>query len=62
MAHPEETEPAHPECYFEIPSDVDEPVESSAINPQPQPYAQTSHRPSNGPWFTFDNIPSLKWR
>ena len=29
---------------------------------QPQPHAQTSHRPSNGPWFTFDDIPSSKWR
>ncbi|KAH9744254.1 hypothetical protein KPL70_003622 [Citrus sinensis] len=62
MAQPEETEPAHPESYFEIPSDVDEPAESSATNQQPQPHAQTSHIPSNGPWFTFDDIPSSKWR
>ena len=53
MAQLEETEPAHPKSYFEIPSDVNEPTESSTTNPQPQPHAQTSHRPSNGPWFTL---------
>ena len=55
-------ESVHPESYFEIPLDVDEPVESLATNQQPQPHAQTSHRPSNGLWFTFDDIPSSKWR
>ena len=62
MAQLEETAPAQPESYFEIPSDVDEPTESSATNQQPPPQAQTSHKPSNGPWFTFNDLPSSKWR
>ena len=40
MAQPEETEQAQssqPESYFEIPSDIDEPAESSTNQPlQPQ--------------------------
>ena len=51
MAQPEEIEPAQPsqlESYFEIPSDIDEPTESSTNEP-PQPQAQNSHKPSNGP-------------
>ncbi|KAH9780635.1 hypothetical protein KPL71_008147 [Citrus sinensis] len=64
MAQPEETEPAQPsqlESYFEIPSDIDELAESSTHQP-PQPQAQNSYKPSNGPWFTFDDIPTVKWR
>ncbi|KAH9668333.1 hypothetical protein KPL70_021375 [Citrus sinensis] len=49
MAQPEETAPAQPESYFEIPSDVDEPAESSTTNQQPPPNTQPSHKPSNGP-------------
>ena len=62
MAQPEETEPtqpSQPESYFEIPSDIDEPVESSTHQP-PQPQAQNTYKPSNGPWFTFDDIPTVK--
>ena len=62
MAQPEETEPAQPsqpESYFEIPSNIDEPVESSTHQP-PQPQAQNTYKPSNGPWFTFDDIPTIK--
>ena len=50
MAQLEETEPAQPsqpESYFEIPSDIDEPAESSTHQP-PQPQAQNTHKPSNG--------------
>ncbi|KAH9792731.1 hypothetical protein KPL71_004253 [Citrus sinensis] len=64
MAQPKETEPAQPsqpESYFEIPSNIDEPVESSTHQP-PQPQAQNTYKPSNGPWFTFDDIPTVKWR
>ncbi|KAH9763336.1 hypothetical protein KPL70_001131 [Citrus sinensis] len=64
MAQLEETEPtqpSQPESYFEIPSNIDEPTESSTHQP-PQPQAQNSYKPSNGPWFTFDDIPTVKWR
>ncbi|KAH9792680.1 hypothetical protein KPL71_004228 [Citrus sinensis] len=64
MAQPKETEPAQtsqPESYFEIPSDIDEPVESSTHQPL-QPQAQNTYKPSNGAWFTFDDIPIVKWR
>ncbi|KAH9780593.1 hypothetical protein KPL71_008137 [Citrus sinensis] len=64
MAQPEETEPAQPsqpESYFEIPLDIDEPAEFSTHQP-PQPQAQNTYKPSNGPWFTFDDIPTVKWR
>ncbi|KAH9769269.1 hypothetical protein KPL71_011936 [Citrus sinensis] len=56
----------HTEPYVDIPSEVDEEIlESSATN-QPSPaQAQTnppSQKSSNGPWFTFDDLPSHKWR
>ncbi|KAH9792718.1 hypothetical protein KPL71_004246 [Citrus sinensis] len=65
MAQPEETEPAQSSRtnpFFEIPSDIEEdpPEESSAPNRPAQP--QNDHKPSNGPWFTFDDIPAAKWR
>ena len=52
MAQPEETEqaqPSQPESYFEIPSDIDEPAESSTHQP-PQPQAQihTNHQMVHG--------------
>jgi len=38
--------------------------ESSATNQPPpaQSQAPTGQKSSNGPWFTFDDIPSSKWR
>ncbi|KAH9744190.1 Endonuclease [Citrus sinensis] len=39
--------------------------ESSATNQPPPAQAQTSstnQKSSNGPWFTFDDLPSHKWR
>ena len=65
MAQPEETGPAQSsrtDPFFEIPSDIEEdlPEASSAPNRPAQP--QNDHKPSNGPWFTFDDIPAAKWR
>ncbi|KAH9801877.1 hypothetical protein KPL71_001189 [Citrus sinensis] len=46
--------------------DIDqEMLESSTINQPPPAQAQTSppsQKSSNGPWFTFDDLPSHKWR
>ena len=39
--------------------------ESSTTNQPPPAQAQTSppsQKSSNGPWFTFDDLPSSKWR
>ncbi|KAH9668366.1 hypothetical protein KPL70_021386 [Citrus sinensis] len=65
MAQPEEIEPAQSsrtDPFFEIPSDIEEdaPEASSAPNRPAQP--PNDHKPSNGPWFTFDDIPASKWR
>ncbi|KAH9668359.1 hypothetical protein KPL70_021383 [Citrus sinensis] len=65
MAQPEETGPAQSsrtDPFFEIPSDIEEdaPEASSAPNRPAQP--PNDHKPSNGPWFTFDDIPASKWR
>ncbi|KAH9752126.1 hypothetical protein KPL71_014577 [Citrus sinensis] len=61
---PTQGQPSHTEPYVDIPSEVEEEMpESSATNqpspPQPNPPSQKS---SNGPWFTFDDLPSHKWR
>ncbi|KAH9657930.1 hypothetical protein KPL70_023280 [Citrus sinensis] len=65
MVQPKETERAQSsrtDPFFEIPSDIEEdpPETSSASNRPAQP--QNDHKPSNGPWFTFDDIPIAKWR
>ncbi|KAH9769360.1 hypothetical protein KPL71_011968 [Citrus sinensis] len=65
MAQPEETEPAKSsriDPFFEIPSYIEEdpPEASSAPNRPAQP--QNDHKPSNDPWFTFDDISAAKWR
>ncbi|KAH9717087.1 hypothetical protein KPL71_021694 [Citrus sinensis] len=61
---PTQSQTSHTEPYVDIPSEVeDEMHESSATNHPP--LAQTnpsSQKPSNGPWFTFDDLPSHKWR
>ncbi|KAH9752125.1 hypothetical protein KPL71_014576 [Citrus sinensis] len=61
---PTQGQPSHTEPYVDISSKVEEEMpESSATNqpspPQPNPPSQKS---SNGPWFTFDDLPSHKWR
>ena len=50
--------------YVDIPSDVEEELpESSATNqPPPAHTGPSNQKSSNGPWFTFDDIPSSKWR
>ncbi|KAH9704936.1 hypothetical protein KPL70_011672 [Citrus sinensis] len=64
--HPAQGQPSHTEPYVDIPSEVEEEMpESSATNQPPQAPAQTgstSQKSSNGPWFTFDDLPSHKWR
>ncbi|KAH9716924.1 hypothetical protein KPL71_021636 [Citrus sinensis] len=63
MAQPDETEPAQSsrtDPFFDIPSDIEEdPPEATSAPTRP---AQNDHKPSNGPWFTFDDIPAAKWR
>ncbi|KAH9671212.1 hypothetical protein KPL70_017274 [Citrus sinensis] len=65
MAQPEETEPAQSsrtDPFFEIPSDIEEdPPEASSAPTRPA-HPQNDHKPSHGPWFTFDDIPASKWR
>ncbi|KAH9769436.1 hypothetical protein KPL71_012000 [Citrus sinensis] len=63
MAQPDETEPAQSsriDPFFDIPSDIEEdPPEATLAPTRP---AQNDHKPANGPWFTFDDIPAAKWR
>ncbi|KAH9801896.1 hypothetical protein KPL71_001194 [Citrus sinensis] len=57
---------SHTEPYVDIPSEVEEEMPKSSTTNQPPPaQAQTSppsQKSSNGPWFTFDDLPSHKWR
>ncbi|KAH9763276.1 hypothetical protein KPL70_001107 [Citrus sinensis] len=57
---------SHTEPYVDIPSEVEEEMpESSTTNQPPPAQAQTSppnQKSSNGPWFTFDDLLSHKWR
>ncbi|KAH9686204.1 hypothetical protein KPL70_014285 [Citrus sinensis] len=69
MAQPDQPpqgQTPHPEPYVDIPSEVEEEMpESSSTNQPPPAQAQTgstSKKSSNGPWFTFDDLPSHKWR
>ncbi|KAH9680012.1 hypothetical protein KPL71_026373 [Citrus sinensis] len=69
MAQPDQPRPgqtSHTEPYVDIPSEVKEEMsESSATNQTPPAQAHTSspnQKSSNGPWFTFDDLPSHKWR
>ncbi|KAH9698058.1 hypothetical protein KPL71_023861 [Citrus sinensis] len=68
MAQPDQPtqgQTSHTEPYVDIPSEVDDEMpESSATNQPPPAQAQTnppSQKSSNGPWFTFDDLPSHKW-
>ncbi|KAK9232961.1 hypothetical protein WN943_023210 [Citrus x changshan-huyou] len=69
MAQPDQPtqgQTSRTEPYVDIPSEVEEEMpESSTTNKPPPAQAQTSppsQKSSNGPWFTFDDIPSSKWR
>ncbi|KAH9780565.1 hypothetical protein KPL71_008131 [Citrus sinensis] len=67
MAQPHPTtqgQTSHTEPYVDIPSEVEEEMhESSATNhPPPAQTNPSSQKSSNGPWFTFDDLPSHKWR
>ncbi|KAH9686579.1 hypothetical protein KPL70_014415 [Citrus sinensis] len=69
MAQPDQPpqgQTSHTEPYVDIPSEVEEEMpESSATNQPPLAQAHTSspsQKSSNGPWFTFDDLPSHKWR
>ncbi|KAH9668983.1 hypothetical protein KPL70_021605 [Citrus sinensis] len=64
MAQPDQGQTSHTEPYVDIPSEVeDEMPESSATNqPSPAQPNPPSQKSSNGPWFTFDDLPSHKWR
>lgn len=61
---PTQGQTSHTEPYVDIPSEVeDEMHESSATNhPPPTQTNPSSQKSSNGPWFTFDDLPSHKWR
>ncbi|KAH9717008.1 hypothetical protein KPL71_021667 [Citrus sinensis] len=67
MAQPDQStqgQTSHTEPYVDIPSEVEEEMpESSATNqPPPTQTNPSSQKSSNGPWFTFDDLPSHKWR
>ncbi|KAH9734952.1 hypothetical protein KPL71_017573 [Citrus sinensis] len=67
MAQPDQPtqgQTSHTEPYIDIPSEVEEEMpESSATNhPPPAQTNPSSQKSSNGPWFTFDDLPSHKWR
>ena len=57
---PEQGQTSHTEPYIDIPSNIEEEIPESSATNQP-PLTQNSQKPSNGPWFTFDDIPSSKW-
>ncbi|KAH9752176.1 hypothetical protein KPL71_014597 [Citrus sinensis] len=63
MAQPDQGQTSHTEPYVDIPSEVEEDMPESSATNQPPP-TQTnppSQKSSNGPWFTFDDLPSHKW-
>ncbi|KAH9680140.1 hypothetical protein KPL71_026434 [Citrus sinensis] len=67
MAQPDQPtqgQTSHTEPYVDIPSEVEEEMpESSATNQSPPTQTNpSSQKSSNGPWFTFDDLPSHKWR
>ncbi|KAH9787338.1 hypothetical protein KPL71_010556 [Citrus sinensis] len=64
MAQPDQGQTSHTEPYVDIPSEVEEDMPASSATNQPPP-TQTnpsSQKSSNGPWFTFNDLPSHKWR
>ena len=64
MAQPEDTEPAQSsrtDPFFEVPLDIEDQPEASSAPTRPT-QSQNDHKPLNGPWFTFDDILTAKWR
>ncbi|KAH9752144.1 transposon Tf2-2 polyprotein [Citrus sinensis] len=61
---PTQGQPSHTEPYIDIPSEVKEEMPESSATNQPSPAQPNppSQKSSNGPWFTFDDLPSHKWR
>ncbi|KAH9668332.1 hypothetical protein KPL70_021374 [Citrus sinensis] len=61
---PAQGQTSHTKPYVDIPSEVEEEMlESSATNQPPPAQAQPnppSQKSSNGPWFTFNDLPSHK--
>ncbi|KAH9698103.1 hypothetical protein KPL71_023883 [Citrus sinensis] len=67
MAQPDQPtqgQTSHTEPYVDIPFEFEEEMpESSATNhPSSAQTNPSSQKLSNGPWFTFDDLPSHKWR
>ncbi|KAH9693484.1 putative phospholipase A2 [Citrus sinensis] len=64
MAQPDQGKTSHTEPYVNIPSDVEEEIPKSSATNQPSPAQPNppSQKSSNGPWFTFNDLPSHKWR
>ncbi|KAH9769166.1 hypothetical protein KPL71_011894 [Citrus sinensis] len=69
MAQPDQPtqgQTSHTKPYVDIPSDVEEEMPESSDTNQPSPTQAptnpSSQKSSNGPWFTFDDLPSHKWR
>ncbi|KAH9680154.1 hypothetical protein KPL71_026442 [Citrus sinensis] len=69
MAQPDQPtqgQTSHTEPYVDIPSEVEEEIHESSATNQPSPTQAptnpSSQKLSNGPWFTFDDLPSHKWR
>ncbi|KAH9744329.1 hypothetical protein KPL70_003653 [Citrus sinensis] len=64
MAQPDQGQTSHTEPYVDIPSEVEEEMPESSATNQPSPAQPNppSQKSSNGPWFTFDDLPSHKWR
>ncbi|KAH9752189.1 hypothetical protein KPL71_014605 [Citrus sinensis] len=61
---PTQGQPSHTEPYVDIPFEVEEEMPESSATNQPSPAQPNppSQKSSNGPWFTFDDLPSHKWR
>ncbi|KAH9780662.1 hypothetical protein KPL71_008163 [Citrus sinensis] len=64
LDQPTQGQTSHIEPYVDIPSEFEEEMpESSATNhPHSAQTNPSSQKSSNGPWFTFDDLPSHKWR
>ena len=65
MAQPEDPEPAQSSRtnpIFEVPSYIEEDQPEASSAPTRLAQSQNDHKPSNGLWFTFDDIPAVKWR
>ncbi|KAH9763274.1 hypothetical protein KPL70_001106 [Citrus sinensis] len=63
---PDHGQTSHTKAYVDIPLEVDDDMPEFFATHQPPPaqaqIGPTSQKLSNGPWFTFDDLPSHKWR